>query len=256
MRHAGHLAAITGMGLAAALIVAPLDAAPRRTLPLPRPRPAGASTLAPPTAALHDRDQRQAGNTQDAIRDDEGCLARLRAAGVEFDITTMPVGAKAACTIEIPVRLKSVTARAQAPTEVRLPEEPIISCEFAERLTAWLGQLVVPVIAGRMSASLRAVRTGPGYECRNRNGAPTGKLSAHAMGKAIDISAFELSNGKSISIKPQGDDAMRSAVDSIRTAACGWFTTVLGPGSDAAHADHLHVDLLLHGTSDRYRICQ
>ena len=66
----------------------------------------------------------------------------------------------------------------QAPTEVRLPQEPIISCEFAERLTDWLGQLVVPVIAGRMSASLRAVRTGPGYECRNRNGAPTGKLSA------------------------------------------------------------------------------
>jgi hypothetical protein len=256
MRHPRHLATITAMGLAVALIVAPLDAAPRRFLPLPRPRPAGAPTLAPPTAALQNRDQRQAGNTQDGVRDDEGCLARLRAAGVEFDIPTMPAAAKAACTIEIPVRLKSVTARVQAPTEVRLPEEPIISCEFAERLTAWLGQLVVPVIAGRMSASLRAVRTGPGYECRNRNGAPTGKLSAHAIGKAIDISAFELSNGKSISIKPQGDEAMRNAVDSVRTAACGWFTTVLGPGSDAAHADHLHVDLLLHGTSDRYRICQ
>ena len=42
----------------------------------------------------------------------------------------------------------------------------------------------------------------------------------------------------------------------IRVAACGWFTTVLGPGSDAAHAEHLHVDILQHGSSDRYRICQ
>jgi len=49
---------------------------------------------------------------------------------------------------------------------------------------------------------------------------------------------------------------MRNVVDAARTAACGWFTTVLGPGSDAAHTDHLHVDTTLHGTSDRYRICQ
>jgi hypothetical protein len=49
---------------------------------------------------------------------------------------------------------------------------------------------------------------------------------------------------------------MRSAVDTVQTAACGWFTTVLGPGSDEAHADHLHVDMAPHGTSDRYRICQ
>jgi hypothetical protein len=258
MRHPGHLAAITAMGLAVALIVAPLEAAPRRFLPLPRPRPAtpGVATVAPSNPASQSRDQKQANKTEEPVRDDEACLARLRAAGVEFEIPAMSVAAKAACTIEIPVRLKSLTARLQALTEVRLPEEPIISCEFAERLTAWLGELVVPVIAGRMSATLRGVRTGPGYQCRNRNGAPTGKLSAHAIGKAIDISSFELSNGKLISIKPEGDEAMRSVVDSVRTAACGWFTTVLGPGSDAAHADHLHVDLLLHGTSDRYRICQ
>src|SRR5262249_43083766 len=82
------------------------------------------------------------------------------------------------------------------------------------------------------------------------------KLSAHAVGKAIDISGFDLSSGKFIPIKPDGDEAMRNVVDAARTAACGWFTTVLGPGSDAAHTDHLHVDMALHGTSDRYRICQ
>jgi hypothetical protein len=42
----------------------------------------------------------------------------------------------------------------------------------------------------------------------------------------------------------------------VRQAACGWFTTVLGPGSDEAHHDHLHVDIQQHGSSDRYRICQ
>ncbi|PNE10901.1 MAG: hypothetical protein CR217_11905 [Beijerinckiaceae bacterium] len=68
--------------------------------------------------------------------------------------------------------------------------------------------------------------------------------------------SFELASGEILPIKPNGDEHLRGTVDAIRVAACGWFTTVLGPGSDAAHAEHLHVDILQHGSSDRYRICQ
>ena len=255
MRCPIHLAATTAVGL---LIAPPVDAAPRRLAPIPRPRPAilDARSSAPPVSASQNRDQKQASRTEDASRDDEACLARLRAANVRFDIPTMPAAARASCTIEVPVRLKSVAGHARAIAEVHLPEEPVVSCRFGERLAAWLGHLVAPLIAGRTSADLRGVRTGPGYECRNRNGAANGKLSAHAVGQAIDISGFELSNGKLIPVKPDGDEAMREVVDSVRTAACGWFTTVLGPGSDAAHTDHLHVDIAMHGASDRYRICQ
>jgi hypothetical protein len=244
------------MGLLIGLIAVPLDAEP--LVPLPRPRPAilDAQSPAPAAPPSQSRDQEQASRTEEAARDGEACLARLRAADVRFDIPTMPVAARASCTIENPVRLKSLTTSARPAAEVRLPEEPVVSCQFAERVTAWLGHLVAPLIAGRMSAGLRAVRTGPGYECRNRNGAPNGKLSAHAIGLAVDISGFELSNGKFIPVKPNGDEAMQDLVGTVRTAACGWFTTVLGPGADAAHTDHMHVDILMHGTSDRYRICQ
>jgi hypothetical protein len=256
MRRLRHLAALMAMGLAVGLIVVPLEAAPQRFVPVPRPRPGAPGASMPPSAAAAQNRNQKPSQTEDTAREDEACLARLRAAGVRFDIATMPVAAGAACTIQIPVRLKSVTTRARAVTEIPLPEEPVVSCEFAERLTAWLGHLVAPLITGVMSTDLRAVRTGPGYECRNRNGAAVGKLSAHAVGKAIDIFGFELSGGKFIPVKPDADEAMQNVVDSVRTAACGWFTTVLGPGSDAAHTDHLHVDMALHGTSDRYRICQ
>ena len=40
-----------------------------------------------------------------------------------------------------------------------MPEGPVVSCQFAERLTAWLANLVAPLIAGRMSTDLRAVHT-------------------------------------------------------------------------------------------------
>jgi hypothetical protein len=248
-------------GLTAGSTVVPLYAAKQRFVPLPPPRPMLDAPWSRSQAAAQIHEQKQSSQTQtnptqDAGQDGEACRARLRAADIRFDTATMRLASNAACTIENPVRLRSITPRTHGITEVRLPEEPVVSCQFAEQLAGWLDNLVAPVIAGRTSAELKAVRTGPGYECRNRNGAPTGKLSAHAVGKAIDISAFELSNGKLISIKPNGDEAGRNVVDSVRTAACGWFTTVLGPGSDAAHTDHMHVDIAPHGTSDRYRICQ
>jgi hypothetical protein len=256
-RDAGYFAAIIS-GLAAGLVAVPLNAAPQRPVPVPRPRPVapGAQSFSSPPSAAQNLDLNQPGQIDEATRDGEACLARLRAGDISFDIPAMPVAAKASCAIEVPVRLKSIKTRARTVTEVHLPEEPVISCQFAERLTAWLGNLVAPLITARTSTDLRAVRTGPGYECRNRNGAAIGKLSAHAVGRAIDISAFELASGKLIAIKPDGDETARNVVDTVRTAACGWFTTVLGPGADAAHTDHLHVDMALHGTSDRYRICQ
>ncbi len=113
---------------------------------------------------------------------------------------------------------------------------------------------MAPLVTGSLNTELKNVRTGPGFECRNRNRATTAKLSAHAEGLAIDIAGFELANGSTLRITPE--DPPNPALTALRTAACGWFTTVLGPGSDAAHAAHLHVDGQQHGSSNRYRICQ
>src|SRR6266481_9175314 len=98
IRGSGHLAALTAMGFAVGLIVVPVDAASRRLVPVPRPRPAtlDARSSAPPAAASPNRDQKQPSQTDDAAREDEACLSHLRAADVEFSIPTMPVAAKAA----------------------------------------------------------------------------------------------------------------------------------------------------------------
>jgi hypothetical protein len=160
------------------------------------------------------------------------------------------------CLIENPVKLRSVPVRGRESTPVRLSAEPVVACRFAESLGDWLGTLVAPAVFGTMKADLVAVHTGPGFECRNRNRSPSGKLSAHAVGLAIDIASFELSNQTRIPVKPNGNEQHLATLNAVRKAACGWFTTILGPGSDEAHADHLHVDLQIHGSSDRYRICQ
>jgi hypothetical protein len=139
---------------------------------------------------------------------------------------------------------------------VRLGAQPILACRFADRFGHWVGDLVALVLAGSLNTGLKSIQTGPGFECRNRNGVATCKLSAHAEGLATDIAGFELGNGSTLRAKPDADTPPNPAFTALRTAACGWFTTILGPGSDAAHADHLHVDIQQHGSSDRYRICQ
>jgi hypothetical protein len=223
-------------------------AATSRTVPLPRPRPAAA----PPRTAAHE--PAETAKPEPVI--DQACLDRLTAAGVQFESVTLPPPAKAGCAIDTPVRLKAIKLAPRWRNSIRLPEEPTLSCRFGERFTQWVRDLVAPLVAGELAVELKSVRTGPGYECRNRNRAEAGKLSAHASGLAADVASFELANGRTLSVKPDGDEHMRATFAAIRIAACGWFTTVLGPGSDAAHADHMHVDIMQHGSSDRYRICQ
>ena len=241
---------VRALVVSAAIVVVPLQAgaATANAPPLPRPRPA----QAPPRTAAHEPAEQA--KPEPVI--DQACLDRLTAAGIQFESITLPPATKAGCAIDTPVRLKAIKLAPRWRTSIRLPDEPTLSCRFGERFGEWLRDLVAPLIAGELAVELKSVRTGPGYECRNRNRAEAGKLSAHASGLAADIASFELANGRTISVKPDGDDHMRATFGAIRIAACGWFTTVLGPGSDAAHADHMHVDIMQHGSSDRYRICQ
>ncbi|WP_210485169.1 extensin family protein [Microvirga antarctica] len=181
---------------------------------------------------------------------------RLKAAGFDVETAETPASKNDNCRIDQPIRIRAIPVPGRGEKALRLPAEPILSCPFGETFGNWLGTLVAPTVLGSLKSDLVAVQTGPGFECRNRNRLPSGKLSAHAEGLAIDIASLELADGSKMPVKPNGHGQQQAALDAVRRAACGWFTTVLGPGSDASHADHLHVDTMMHGSSDRYRICQ
>jgi hypothetical protein len=154
-----------------ALLAFPLQASSASTAaspPLPPPsRPAEApSHPAPNDLALAE---------QTTI--DQACLDRLSAAGIEFEQVTLPPAVNPECAIAAPVRLKAVKLPPRGRTSIRLPEEPTLSCQFGERFGHWLRDLVAPLIAGELAVELKSVHTGPGYECRNRNHAETGKIS-------------------------------------------------------------------------------
>src|ERR1700730_11111318 len=189
----------------------PLQAA-SASPPLPPPPP----TAAPPHPAPNALPPAE--QTTRAPTIDQACLDRLGAAGIEFEQVTLLPAVNPACAIATPVRLKAVKLPPRWRTSIRLPEEPTLSCQFGERFGDWLRDLVAPLIAGELAAELKSVHTGPGYECRNRNHAETGKISAHASGLAVDVASFELANGETVPVKPNGSASPMCSPPHLATA--------------------------------------
>lgn len=117
-----------------------------------------------------------------------------------------------------------------------------MDCDTARALDDWVRTGLLPTV-GRTGGGAVALRTAAGYACRARNNQPGARLSEHARGKAIDIAAIQLANGRQISVLDDWDrGADGRMLRALHRAACGTFGTVLGPDSDAYHRDHFHFD--------------
>ncbi len=178
--------------------------------------------------------------------DTETCFQELRAIGAKFTVAAATVS-YGKCHVENPVNLRSVTTKQST---VELPEAPLLNCKFALQFSKWLSESGAPILSAQLNSPVERISTGPGFECRGRNGDGSAKVSEHGYGNAVDISTFRLRNGKTLHV---GDSTL---LPGVRASACGYFTTVLGPGANAAHASHFHFDMGAHGKSGNYRICQ
>ena len=95
------------------------------------------------------------------------------------------------------------------------------------------------------------------YSCRPRNNQRGAKVSEHAFGNALDVMAFILADGREITVVKgwRGDPAEQEFLREAFVGACRYFNTVLGPGSDPFHHDHLHLDLARHNPRGDRRVC-
>ena len=188
------------------------------------------------------------------VDDGASCRVELLQLDVDFSVPD-DVAGTGQCNILNPVQLRSIQTSIGT---IELPGLPVLNCLFARRFTLWLSDIAAPVVAALGEAKLASISTGPGYQCRGKSGVSSGKTSEHAFGNAIDIAGITLANNKRIEIPDVADEQATDhrLLMALRTSACGYFTTVLGPGADAAHASHYHFDLGIHGKSGNYRICE
>jgi hypothetical protein len=100
--------------------------------------------------------------------------------------------------------------------------------------------------------SLKSIDNYASYDCRGRNRVAGAKLSEHGRGNALDMRSLKFANGKAVGLTdPQVAKEFR---EDLRRRTCARFSTVLGPGSDGYHEDHVHVDLALRRSG--HRMCQ
>jgi hypothetical protein len=164
------------------------------------------------------------------------CYSKLKALEVDF----LPQAAgRGSCRVDQAVMLRSISAGGR---DVKLPDRPIVNCAFALEFSQWVKGAGVP---------LAKLYTGPGYQCRSRNGDGSGKLSEHARGNAVDVERLQMADGTTMWVKEANGNRTLKA---MRVQACEHFTTVLGPGSNSAHAEHFHLDLERRRRD--YRICE
>lgn len=131
------------------------------------------------------------------------------------------------CGVEDPVRVTSVSG-------VRLSQPATVECSIAKALNSWVDEVAQPAFDGR----LVELQVAAHYICRSRNNVKGAKVSEHGKGRAVDISAFILSNGKVLTVSRDYNRLLRR----IYKAGCNYFMTTLGPGSDGHHEDHFHFD--------------
>jgi hypothetical protein len=152
------------------------------------------------------------------------------------------------CAVTELVRLEHVKMSDQ--TRVAIVPPATLRCGAAEAVAQWIREDLGPAMTE--FGPLIGLSGVESFECRGRNGVTAAKLSEHAKANAIDINLLKFRNGRLIKLT---DTVSSSALrEKIRTSACKRFTTVLGPGSDAYHNDHIHLDLAER--SSGYRICQ
>ena len=174
------------------------------------------------------------------------CVSELASKKVVFE---QPKEAtREGCRLSAPVSLTRVPTQFG---DVSLPAKPSMLCSFGLKFTDWVRDVAAPLTLAYTGQKLAEIETGPGFACTARYDKP-GRCRANTPKATRSTScSFVLADKRRVTVKDPDP-----LVGALRMTACGYFTTVLGPGADPQHETHLHLDMLMHGGTANYRICE
>jgi hypothetical protein len=233
-------------------------------VPMPIPRPQTAAKAAGPTTPTRTpaRSAARSGeppaarggavsDAQPADTSSAPCTDLLASgiAVVELSASVSGISGDALCGDVAPVRISAV--RLEDGGRVELRPAAIARCEMTLAFARWVREDLADAVR-HAGGKLERLEIAASYTCRPRNNVSGARLSEHGIANAIDVGALVLEKGRRITIDDKNAPAVLLA--EMRRSACDRFTTVLGPGSDAAHEHHLHVDLARRRGG--YRMCQ
>lgn len=160
-----------------------------------------------------------------------------------------PVTGPGACGVADPVRLEAIWT--PAGKRINVSPHAVLGCDMAAAVAHWVRDEADPLVE-ELAGPIATLAVDAAFECRGRNRIAGAKVSQHGFGNALDVHGFTLTGGKLIVLT---DTAVSKELrERLQVSACARFTTVLGPGSDGYHENHVHLDVLQRRGG--YRICQ
>ena len=223
------------------------EASRQAAVPLPKPRPAEA-----PSAGRDEPDKEEQANGKPdkaapAAAEPSACRLALTEE-VAIAPSIPDIKGEGGCGGEDLVRLEAIVL----PDKRRVSVKPaaILRCKMASALAEWIRSDIAP-LAERLGSTISDIDNFDSFECRGRNRIVGAKLSEHGRANALDVRAFKFADSL-VSLTDR--TVPRGVRESVLRSACSRFSTVLGPGSDGYHEDHIHLDLTER--RNNYRICQ
>jgi hypothetical protein len=210
------------------------------SVPLPRSRPfeAGPRVTIPEPAQTE----------ESAPAEPSACFLALNAGLAEAE-QLPPIINENGCEAPDVVQLSAVILPDRRRVEIAPPA--VLRCSMATAVANWVrGDLLAAISA--QGGALAKLDNFDSFECRGMNRVAGAKMSEHGRANALDIRAIVLAGGKKLGLTDP--EVERNFRESLRQSACTRFTTVLGPGSDGYHEDHVHIELAERRNG--YRICQ
>ena len=221
----------------------------RAAVPLPRPRPAeapAAESGSPPA----DAPAEAAKPGEPSAPSPQPSACRLALTDTIAIAPSIPdIHGAGGCGGEDLVRLEAIVLPDKR--QVSVKPAAILRCAMASALADWIRTDIAPLAAG-LGSAISDLDNFDSFECRGRNRVVGARLSEHGRANALDVRAFKLANGRSISLTDR--TVPRELRETVLHSVCARFSTVLGPDSDWYHEDHIHLDLMER--RGNYRICQ
>jgi len=223
-------------------------------IPLPKPRPddapvsQGESPAAGKPQGEPEKSAEQPGPPGPAAPAPSACRAALTEE-IAIAPSIPDIHGTGGCGGSDLVRLEAIVL----PDKQRVAVTPpaTLRCPMASAIADWVRTDVAP-IAAKLGSRISGLDNFDSYECRGFNRVPGAHLSEHGRANALDVRAFNLADGRSISLTDR--TVSREVRESVLHSVCARFMTVLGPDSDWYHEDHIHLDLMER--HNNYKICQ
>src|SRR5205085_250553 len=219
------------------LLVTACAPAAADTVPMPRPRPAPVVAVVPAP-----------GPKVNEAPPPSACRLRLTPE-VAIAPSLPPLSGPGECGAPDLVRLEAVVLPDNSRVAVTPPAT--LRCSMAEAIVSFV-RVDASELARDLGASLRTVHNYASYDCRGRNRVAGAKTSEHGKGNALDVRGLTLTDGRFVELTDS--QVARDFREKFRASACARFATVLGPGSDGYHENHIHLDLAVRNSG--YRFCQ